>query len=75
MTPALQLALTRAAVLSLAGTAAARDVWMSEPADDLGGGVPAALIATGQGELVLECVADWAAGQAPGEPAGGGHLP
>ena len=75
MTPDLQLALTRAAVLSLGGTTVARDVWMSEPADDLGGGVPAALIATGQGELVLECVAGWAAGQARGEPAGGGRPP
>ena len=63
MTPDLQLALTRAAVLSLVGSSAERDVWMSEPADDLGGGVPAALIATGQGELVLDYVAAWAAGQ------------
>jgi hypothetical protein len=67
LTPDLQLALTRAAVLSLVGTSAERDVWMSEPADDLGGGVPAALIATGQGELVLDCVAAWAAGETRSE--------
>jgi hypothetical protein len=73
--PDLQLALTRAAVLSLVETAGGRDVWMSEPAGDLGGGVPAALIATGPGELVLDRVAAWAAGRARGEPAACGQRP
>jgi hypothetical protein len=68
MTPDLQLALTRAAVLSLVGTAGGRDVWMSGPADDLGAGVPAALIATAQGELVPDCVAGRASARRAGHP-------